>query len=335
MPQDSSGKAAGAIFIKRVKKVSGGHHGGAWKIAYADFVTAMMAFFLLLWLLNSVTQEQLEGISNYFAPAAPAATTSGAGGVLGGQTVAVDGSQSNAKSTPSVSLALPPPKSGLGGEESESKPKNEEKETDPDKVSEEALKKKEEDQFEKAKDELRQALQSIPNAATMSKSLLVDNTPEGLRIQIVDQEGLPMFQSGGSEPLPRARELLKLVAQVIQTLPQKIAISGHTDSVRFGTGTSYGNWELSSDRANATRRTLLELNVPIERIDRVVGKADTEPLLKEDPANARNRRLSVILLRATGEGGSINIQDLNKLSAPKVDDAPARRIDITGRGAKK
>src|ERR1700709_2099424 len=100
MPQDSSAKAAGAVFIKRVKKVSGGHHGGAWKIAYADFVTAMMAFFLLLWLLNSVTQEQLEGISNYFAPAAPAATTSGAGGVLGGQTISPDGSQVSSKSAP-------------------------------------------------------------------------------------------------------------------------------------------------------------------------------------------------------------------------------------------
>ena len=99
MPQDSAGKAGGTIIIKRIKKGGHGAHGGAWKIAYADFVTAMMAFFLLLWLLNSVTQEQLEGISNYFAPAAPAATTSGAGGVLGGQTVTVDGSQASAKST--------------------------------------------------------------------------------------------------------------------------------------------------------------------------------------------------------------------------------------------
>jgi chemotaxis protein MotB len=336
MPQDSGAKAAGAVFIKRVKK--GGHaaHGGAWKIAYADFVTAMMAFFLLLWLLNSVTQEQLEGISNYFAPAAPAATTSGAGGVLGGQTVTVDGAQTNAKSAPSVSLALPPPRSGLGGDDSQAPKAEAEEENDPAKVSEEALKKREEEQFEKAKDELRQALQGIPSAAVLAKSLLVDNTPEGLRIQLVDQEGLPMFQSGGSELMPRARELLQMVAKVIETLPQKIAISGHTDAVPFGRGTNYGNWELSSDRANATRRALLEMGVPIERIDRVVGKADTEPLLKEDPGNARNRRLSVILLRATGEGAAGGAQQIGGgPAAPKVDDAPARRIDITGRGAKK
>jgi chemotaxis protein MotB len=256
--------------------------------------------------------------------------------VLGGQTVTVDGSQSSAKSAPSVSLALPPPRSGLGGDESQSPKSEAEKEDDPAKVSEEAMKKKEEEQFEKAKDELRQALQGIPSAAVLAKSLLVDNTPEGLRIQLVDQEGLPMFQSGGAELMPRARELLQMVAKVIDTLPQKIAISGHTDSVPFGRGTAYGNWELSSDRANSTRRTLLDMGVPVARVDRVVGKADTEPLLKEDPANARNRRLSVILLRATGDGGPGGAQEIgNGKGAPKADDAPARRIDITGRGAKK
>ena len=335
MPQDS--KAAGAIFIRRVKKVSGGGHGGgAWKIAYADFVTAMMAVFLLLWLLNSVTQEQLEGISTYFAPAAPSVTSSGAGGVLGGQTINPEGAQINSKSTPTVSLALPPPKSGLGGEEnrSDDNEKEKEKESDPNKVAEEALKKKEEEQFEKAKDELRQALQNIPNAVQLARSLLVDNTPEGLRIQIVDQEGFPMFASGSAEPLPRAKELLRLVAKVVGEMPQKIAISGHTDAVRFGTGAGYGNWELSSDRANATRRTLQELGVPVERVNRVVGKADTEPLLKEDPNNARNRRLSVILLRASFEGTASTADQLGS-AAPRPEDAPARTLNITGRNPPK
>src|ERR1043165_8648463 len=124
MPQDSAAKAGGMILIKRIKK--GGHaaHGGAWKIAYADFVTAMMAFFLLLWLLNSVTQEQLEGISNYFAPAAPSASNSGAGGVLGGQTVTSEGAQSDNRSTPSTSLALPPPKSGLAQDDAQQQPES-------------------------------------------------------------------------------------------------------------------------------------------------------------------------------------------------------------------
>jgi chemotaxis protein MotB len=297
MPNDKT--AAGSVFIKRVKKVEAAAHGGAWKIAYADFVTAMMAFFLLLWLLNSVTQEQLEGISNYFAPAAPSASNSGAGGVLGGQTVTSEGAQVDNRSTPSTSLALPPPKSGLAQDDAQ-----QQAEQESDEASEEAIKKKEEEQFEKAKDELRQVIQQIPNAAQLAKSLLVDNTPEGLRIQIVDQEGLPMFQSGSAEPLPRARELIKTVAQVIATMPQKIAISGHTDSVKFGGGGPYTNWELSADRATATRRLLLEFGVPTERIDRVVGKADTEPLLKEDPVNPRNRRLSVVLLRQENDAST-------------------------------
>jgi len=182
-----------SVFIKRVKKVEGGHHGGAWKIAYADFVTAMMAFFLLLWLLNSVTQEQLEGISNYFAPASIAETTSGAGGMLGGQTMAEEGSEMSARAKPTVSLALPPPKAGLGGDDSA--------ETQQDTATEEAIKKHEEQQFKEVQEALKEALKGIPTSQELAKSLVIDDTPEGLRIQIIDQEGLAMFPSGSAEPL--------------------------------------------------------------------------------------------------------------------------------------
>ena len=294
---DTGGSTGGAVFIKRVKKVEAGAHGGAWKIAYADFVTAMMAFFLLLWLLNSVTQEQLEGISNYFAPASIAPTTSGAGGVLGGQTTAAEGSEVSARAKPTVSLELPPPKTGLGGEESTETQKPEET---AEAAKQEAIQKAEQEQFEKAESELKRALQEIPNAAELQKSLMVDNTPEGMRIQIVDQEGLAMFSSGGSEPLGRARRMLSLVKKVVENMPQKIAITGHTDAIKFGSGSEYTNWELSVDRANAARRVLRDLGLPVERLSRVVGKADTEPLLKGDPSNARNRRLSIVLLRGTG-----------------------------------
>jgi chemotaxis protein MotB len=254
-----------------------------------------------LWLLNSVTQEQLEGISNYFAPASLAPTTSGAGGVLGGQTLGPEGSEQSAHAKPSVSLALPPPKTGLGGEEvTEQKTKQETQQSKSGGASDEALKKAEEAQFEKAKDELRQAIESIPDAQQLAKSLIVDNTPEGLRIQIVDQKGLAMFPSGGAEPLDRAKEILNLVSDVVKKMPQQIAISGHTDSVPFGAGSSYTNWELSVDRANAARRYLRDTGLPASRISRVVGKADTEPLVPNDPDNPRNRRLSIVLLRGTG-----------------------------------
>ncbi len=291
-----SAGGAGAVFIKRVKKVEGGAHGGAWKIAYADFVTAMMAFFLLLWLLNSVTQEQLEGISNYFAPASIAPTTSGAGGVLGGQTIAAEGSEVSARAKPTVSLELPPPKTGLGGNEFTKTEK-------PEEAAEEAKKKAaqevEQEQFKEAESELKQALQEIPGAAELQKSLMVDITPEGLRIQIVDQEGLAMFPSGGAEPLARARRMLEMVKKVVEKMPHKIAISGHTDGTKFGSGSEYTNWELSVDRANAARRVLRDLGLPLDHVSRVVGKADTDPLLKGDPNNARNRRLSIVLLRGT------------------------------------
>lgn len=295
------GGGGGQIFIKRVKKVQGGAHGGAWKIAYADFVTAMMAFFLLLWLLNSVTQEQLEGISNYFAPASVAPTTSGAGGVLGGQTLAAEGSEVSARAKPTVSLALPPPKTGLGGDDLEQgRDSEEEKKQEEKEASEEAIKKAEDNQFKEVQQQIQEALKDIPDADKLSKSLVVDNTPEGLRIQIVDQEGFPMFPSGGSEPLERTLVLLDLVKSTVEKLSHKLAIAGHTDAVPFGLGSDLTNWELSANRANAARRYFIEQDLPAERISRIVGKADTEPLLSEDPRNARNRRIAITVLRGTG-----------------------------------
>ena len=287
---------AGAVFIKRINKIEGGHHGGAWKIAYADFVTAMMAFFLLLWLLNSVTQEQLEGISNYFAPASIAPTTSGAGGVAGGQTISAPGSEVSARAKASPSLDLPPPKTGLGGEDQSPSAEQQSEEE----ATAEQVKRAEETQFEEAQQQLQQAIQENPNAPELEKSLVVDNTPEGLRIQIVDQEGLAMFSSGGFDPLPRAIELLTLVKDVVIKMPQKIAISGHTDAVKFGAGAAYTNWELSVDRANSARRVLISRGLPESRVNRVVGKAATEPLDLDNPKSPRNRRLSIVLLRGTG-----------------------------------
>ena len=165
-----------AIIIKRVKKVAAGHHGGAWKIAYADFVTAMMAFFLLLWLLNSVTQEQLEGISNYFAPASAAATQSGSGDVLGGTSMAtVEGALSEPSSS-SVTVDLPPPKAGTGVEEADVR-------EDSERQAEELVKKKEEEQFKKAEEAIRKALADLPQMKDLVDSLIIDSTPEGLRIQ--------------------------------------------------------------------------------------------------------------------------------------------------------
>jgi chemotaxis protein MotB len=283
-------EGAQPIIIKRIKKGGHGHHGGAWKVAYADFVTAMMAFFLLLWLLNAVTEEQLTGISNYFAPTAASKSQSGAGGILGGQTIG-EGALTSTTTSPSLVQSLPPPTIGSGGEDF----------TDPKEgLGEgqflEQMAKREEQQFEKAKDALQQAVKSIPELKNMANSLLIDNTPEGLRIQLVDQDGLAMFPSGGSKMFGHARALLDLVSRIIVQLPNKVSIAGHTDGQKFNKD-GYTNWELSADRALAARSALMLSGVPEERIDRVVGRADKEPLMKEDPNSPRNRRLSIVLLR--------------------------------------
>ncbi len=292
------------IIIKKVNKGHGGHHGGAWKIAYADFVTAMMAFFLLLWLLNSVTQEQLEGISNYFAPVTASTSTSGSGDILGGKTITEEGASENSTSRDAVTVDLPPPKAGSGGEtESEESGDPSSDNADP---TEEQMQQKEEEQFEEAKEQLEETIAGIPQMKQLAESLLIDNTPEGLRIQLVDQDGLAMFPSGGADMYLHTKKLLELVVQVIIDMPQKLSISGHTDAVPFVSDSGYSNWELSADRANSARREIQNFDVPEERVSRVVGKAATEPLLPDDPENARNRRLSIILLRGTGENNPAN-----------------------------
>ncbi|HEY9080795.1 flagellar motor protein MotB [Magnetovibrio sp.] len=283
------------IIIKKIKKSGGGHHGGAWKIAYADFVTAMMAFFLLLWLLNAVSQEQLEGIADYFAPTVSSTSQSGSGEILGGTTVAVDGALEDTVSRPTVTMDLPPPSAGSGGEAMQDEPVQAEVD------AEEAKKKAEQDQFDKAEKDLKEALETLPEFQQMAQSLMIDNTPEGMRIQIVDQDGLSMFPSGSASMYEHTERVLGLVTEIIKKMPQDIAISGHTDAVPMGGDGTYTNWELSSDRANSARRALLRLGVPEKRIARVVGKAATEPLLPDAPTDAKNRRLSIVLMRGTGE----------------------------------
>ena len=297
------------IIVKKVVKGGGGHHGGAWKVAYADFVTAMMAFFLLLWLLNAVTEDQLQGIANYFAPVTVSDSPTGSGGVLGGQTITKDGTMKHMGAPPMMAIDLPPvsagegesedEKSAEGGDEEESDSKEVEAK-DSETEEERQAKEAEDKQFEEAKDSLRKAVNSVPQLKQLADSLIVDNTAEGLRIQIVDQEGLAMFPRGSAGMYDHTRKVLELVAKVVSEMPQKLVISGYTDATKYVTKRGYGNWELSADRANASRRALLELGVPEDRFSRVVGKAATDPLLPDDPTNPRNRRLSLVLLRGSG-----------------------------------
>lgn len=283
------------IIIKRPKKVvGGGHHGGAWKVAYADFVTAMWAFFMLLWLLSSVTEEQLQGISNYFAPSMASKSQSGAGGMLGG-TVIGEGAQSSNTSSPSLVQNLPPSSFGSGGEDLTTAAEPAEGASEEE--FKQRLREREEQQFAKAAAAIKQAAQGIPELRNFQGNLLVDNTPEGLRIQITDQEGVAMFPSGSSAMYGHTRAMLDMVARVVNQLPNRITVSGHTDATAFQDPSGYGNWELSADRALAARRGLVASGVPERKIVRVVGSSDQEPLDSANPKGPRNRRLSIVVLR--------------------------------------
>ncbi|MCB1532489.1 MAG: flagellar motor protein MotB [Alphaproteobacteria bacterium] len=272
------------------------HHGGAWKVAYADFVTAMMAFFLLLWLLNVSTDEQLEAIAGFFDPTAVQVSQreSGAGGVMGGLSMSPEG----AMATEVQQITNPEP-TGRAAQKSTQQTKSARKgkeEMALDKAKD-ILRKKEEEEFKKTEDAIKQAIQDDPELAALSKNLIIDMTPEGLRIQIVDQDGEPMFPSGSARMFEKTRKLLTKVGEITKKLPNELSIRGHTDSVPYGSGATYTNWELSADRANSSRRVLKESGIPAERINNVVGKADTEHLLPEDPNNAQNRRISIVLLK--------------------------------------
>ena len=292
--------ANNTIIIKKVKKGDHGAHGGAWKVAYADFVTAMMAFFLLLWLLNAVSQEQLEGISDYFAPISTDAATSGGGGLMAGKTVANRGVFETDASPPSAVVNLPISRDDGSDAEANARNAADGSGSASDDLAEQ-LAEREEQQFREAEEKLRLAIEAAPKLKQLANSLLIDNTAEGLRIQIIDQERLPMFPRGSAEMYIHTRKILELVAQVVQKMPQDIAIAGHTDSTKFASDNGYSNWELSADRANAARRALIRRGVPQERIARVVGKAATDPLLADEPTAPGNRRLAVVLLRGSGE----------------------------------
>ncbi|MEA1676306.1 flagellar motor protein MotB [Nitrospirillum sp. BR 11163] len=282
----AGGDEKAPIIIKKVNKGGDGHHGGAWKVAYADFVTAMMAFFLLLWLLSVTTAEQKLGLADYFSPATPSKQESGAGGVLGGKTITVNGAAMNNSSPTSVAVPLPsrPQASNAfqsvedATDEAQGKPDGKDDKTsgttdnnggrsdgsrsgdgrlDMDqngdgKVDErelkQALAQHEDQQFKEIEKEVRQAIQQVPELKALQQNVIMQRTPEGERLNLVDQDGYSMFPSGSAKMNTQTAQLLSLVAQAVARLPNKVSITGHTDNTPFANGAgNYGNWELSSD----------------------------------------------------------------------------------------
>lgn len=214
------------IILKKVKKVVHAHHGGAWKIAYADFVTAMMAFFLLMWLISMTTPEQKQGLADYFAPANVSRSTSGAGGIMGG--TAFDETGARMPGTkPQIVMTVSTPAQPKSPETAEEKAAAAQ--------MEKLLKEKsarDERNFRSAAESIRQAMRENPDLAQLSRNVIVDETPEGLRIQIVDQDGRSMFPADMAEPYERTRKLIDEVAKILIKLPNRVSISGHTDLTR-------------------------------------------------------------------------------------------------------
>ncbi|MBU3554952.1 flagellar motor protein MotB [Polynucleobacter sp. UB-Piko-W3] len=269
------------IVIKRVKKGGHGHHGGAWKIAYADFVTAMMAFFLLMWVLGSTTAGDLAGISAYFQNPLRVSLSGGQGS--GDATRIIKGGGDNITKTV--------------GEESRADADTEQRRISDSSVTDVENARKDKTKNELVKEDIQKKIEADAELKNAKGQVFMDITSEGLRIQVVDEKGKPLFSSGGTVPSVSARRLLRIIGKSIQMAPGPIRIEGHSDGAKFGNGeTGYTNWELSTDRANVARRELIAGGLDPALVVQVIGFANTVPLNPEDLNDPLNRRISITLL---------------------------------------
>jgi chemotaxis protein MotB len=270
MSEDQAATASLTV-IKRTKVYKDeGHHGGAWKVAYADFVTAMMAFFLLMWLLNATTEEQRKGIADYFNPTIPISRISGGG------SDGLNGSSIFSEETYA--------KMGTGATRTQSVSGT------PDEASVAEQKKSIASDLEKLRQELSE------NEGKLSEHMAIKLSPEGIILELIDSDDQPLFAVGLSEATPLLEMLLAVVADSFEEFNNEIKIVGHTDNLMFSNSAAYDNWNLSADRANAARRILAANGLDLARIREVSGKADTDPLIPDDPAAAQNRRISIVII---------------------------------------
>jgi chemotaxis protein MotB len=271
------------IIVKRIKKGGHGKHGGAWKIAYADFVTAMMAFFLLMWLLGSVSKGDLKGISHYFKT--PLRTALMGGSSTGEAKSVIQGGGTDL--TASAGQVH--------------KGENEPRQLD-EKELEAQMEAREAARLAELKDKIEKAIEANPQLAPFRKQIMVDLTPEGLRIQIVDEQNRPMFPTGSSNLASYTRDLLREIGTILNDVPNRVSLSGHTDAAAFGSGDrGFSNWELSAERANSARREMIAGGMAETKVLRVVGLASAVGFPGASPLDAVNRRISIIVLNRKTE----------------------------------
>ena len=282
------------IIIKRIKKSGGAAHGGAWKIAYADFVTAMMAFFLLMWLMGSTSKGDLMGIADYFKTPLKVAMAGGSGSGDSSSVLQGGGKDLTKKEGQVNRAAQPTPKK-----------------VHDLKAAEKELMRAEAARLKVLKERIEQAIDARPTLKQFKNQLLIDITTEGLRIQIVDEQNRPMFALAKAELQPYTKEILNEIGHALNDMPNKISLSGHTDAAAYSNGEKgYSNWELSADRANASRRALMGGGMDESKVMRVVGLSSAVPYDKQNPLNPINRRISIIVMNKqaeeaiTNEGGT-------------------------------
>jgi chemotaxis protein MotB len=274
------------IIIKRIKKAGHAHHGGAWKIAYADFVTAMMAFFLLMWLLGSTTEGDKKGIADYFASPLKIALLNSGSGAGDASHVIKGGGQDLTRTTGQVKRGdFTAPR---------------------DTVNLRALKaeqiRAERARLEDLKEKVERKIEANPMLLPLADQIQLDMTRDGLRIQIVDEQSRPMFTSGSAVVQPYMRDLLRELGRLLVEVPNRLTLEGHTDAAAFSAGErGYSNWELSADRANASRRELVIGGLPDHRVLRVQGLASSQPFNAGNPMHPQNRRISVIVMNREAE----------------------------------
>ncbi len=307
------------IIVKRIKKGGHGHHGGAWKIAYADFVTAMMAFFLLMWLLGSTTRADLQGISEYFQTPLKVSLMGGSG--AGDTTSLLKGGGTDLTRADGQKKA---------GDNTSGR-----KVTDTKQLQAE-IARAEMARLRLLKEKVEAAIAANPMLSQFRHQLLIDITTEGLRIQIVDEQNRPMFAIGSAELQPYTREIVREIGALLNDVPNRIGLSGHTDATRyFGGERGYSNWELSADRGNAVRREMLTGGMKESRIARVIGLASSVLLNPSDPHDPVNRRVSIIVMNkqaeeaAMNDGGVIEVVKSTELQVtPQGVSAPPEPPDV-------
>lgn len=273
------------IVIKRKKVVAGGAHGGAWKIAYADFVTAMMAFFLLMWLLGSTAKGDLQGIAEFFQNPLKVSNQGGRGS--GDATSILQGGGKD--------LTRQSGQVKRGDVERK-------KETSFSKEAKAEFQRKERERLESLKADIEKMIEKSPQLAQFKKQLLLDITSEGLRIQIIDEQNRPMFDSSSAELKPYTKDILHQIGKALNGVSNRISLAGHTDAAQFvGGPQGFSNWELSANRANASRRELIAGGMDGSKVLRVVGLSSTVLFDKNDPLNSVNRRISIVVLNQKTE----------------------------------